>query len=74
MATDGNTEMLPFTAVKHWFQPSARVHVVDGESIGVIGFVVGPEELGKLTLCPNLNVEEMVSRPQWVYVSITFNA
>jgi hypothetical protein len=74
MATDGNAETLPFTAVKRWFQPSAHVHVVDGESIGVIGFVVGPEELGKLTLCPNLNIEEMVSQLQWVCVTITFDA
>jgi hypothetical protein len=64
--TDGEVQSLPFTAVKRWFQPSARVRVVDGESAGAIGFVVCSEEGGKLTLCPDLNVEGMVCRPQWV--------
>jgi hypothetical protein len=60
---DGDVQSLPLTAVKRWFQPSARVHVVDGEWAGAIGFVVCPEEAGKLMLCPNLNVKEMVSQP-----------
>jgi hypothetical protein len=73
-ATDGEVQSLPFSAVKRWLQPSARVRVVDGESAGVIGFVVCPEEGGKLTLCPDLSVEEMVSRPQWVGVPLSLHA
>jgi hypothetical protein len=72
-ATDGKVQSLPFTAMKCWLQPSARVRVVDGELAGAIGFVVCPEEGGKLTLCPNLNIEEMVSRPQWVGVPLALH-
>jgi hypothetical protein len=71
---NSSTQSLPLTAVKRWFQPSARVQVINGESTGAIAFVVCPEESGKLTLCPDLNVEEMVSRPRWVCVIITLHA